>query len=144
MDALERLIAIEEIKVLEARRGRFLDTHQWDAYTALHTPEVMWKTDKSTETVTREARTEHLKEELEGSVSLHHVHSPDIEFSSPDQAQGIWAVEAMTTYHSPGRPAWRHGFGFYHVDYVRRGGKWLIAGRYYERLRVDVGGGPPD
>jgi hypothetical protein len=30
------------------------------------------------------------------------------------------------------------------VDYVKQDGAWLIAGRRYERLRVDTGGGPPD
>ena len=144
MDPLERLIAIEDIKVLESRRGRFLDTQQWEAYRALHTPEITSSSLGPSQTQSRDAMVEWLKEELEGAVSLHHVHCPDIQFSSPDKAHGIWAVEAMTTYRRPDKPAWRQGYGFYHVDYVRQDGTWLIAGRRYERLRVDTGGGAPD
>lgn len=38
-DILERLEAIEQIKLLKARRDRFVDTKNWDALEALHVPE---------------------------------------------------------------------------------------------------------
>jgi hypothetical protein len=36
---LDRLEAMEEIKLLKARRDRFVDTKDWDSLEALHVPE---------------------------------------------------------------------------------------------------------
>ena len=39
MSDLEWLVALEEIRQLKARRDRYLDAHDWDAYEALHAPD---------------------------------------------------------------------------------------------------------
>jgi hypothetical protein len=142
MDGLERLLAIEEIKTLEARRGRLLDTQDWEAFAALHIPDIVSQAAGPEPLVGVAAMVAWLRAELAGSVSVHHVHSPEIEFASPAHARAIWAMEAMTMFRRPDRPAWRHAFGFYHVDYEHRQGRWMIGARRQERLRVDTGGGP--
>jgi NAD(P)-dependent dehydrogenase (short-subunit alcohol dehydrogenase family) len=139
MDGLERLIAIEDIKQLEAKRGRLLDTQDWAGLAALHIPDLAWSGGSDAKGGV-EGMVAWLAEELAGSVTVHHVHSPEIEFVSADHAKAIWAMEAMTTYRRPDKPAWRHGFGYYRVDYHRRDGVWKIGARTQERLRVDSGG----
>jgi len=139
MEGLERLLALEEIKTLEARRGRLLDTQDWVGYAALHLPEITSNVGGPEPLEGVDAMVAWLRGELDGAVTVHHVHSPDIEFASPNRATGIWAMEAMTHYRRPGSTAWRHGYGFYYVDYERRDGVWKIAGRRQERVRVDTG-----
>ena len=39
MSDLEWLVALEEIRQLKARRDRYVDAHDWDAYQALHAPD---------------------------------------------------------------------------------------------------------
>jgi hypothetical protein len=144
MDSLQRLLAIEEIKTLEARRGRFLDSQDWAAYSALHLPVLRSGVPGAEEQTDLAASVEWLRAELHGAITVHHVHSPEIEFTTADHATAIWAMEAMTTFRRADRPAWRHGYGYYHVEYERRDGVWKIAGRRQQRVRVDTGGGPVD
>jgi plasmid replication initiation protein len=139
MNDLDRLIALEEIRTLEARRGRLLDTQDWAAYAELHVPEITTDIGAPEPLQGAAAMIDWLREQLAGAVTVHHVHSPDISFTSEDTAHGVWAMEAMTHYRRVGSTAWRHGYGFYYVDYERREGVWKIAGRRQERVRVDTG-----
>jgi len=42
MDALEKLIAQQEIRDLSARYAMLLDDHEWDALTELWTEDAVW------------------------------------------------------------------------------------------------------
>lgn len=44
MTDIERLIAIEDIRTLFARRLRYMDQRQWHLYTALHTEDAVSET----------------------------------------------------------------------------------------------------
>jgi len=140
MDGLERLLAIEEIKRVEAARGRLLDTQDWAGYREIHAPEIVSHASPTEPLNGVDAMIDWLRAELKDAVTVHHVHSPEIDFDGPDRAHAIWAMEAMTVFRRPDGESRRHGYGYYHVDYERRGGAWKIAGRRQVRTRVDTDG----
>jgi hypothetical protein len=140
MDGLERLLAIEDIKRLEAARGRLLDTQDWAGYREIHAPEIVSHASPTAPLNGVDAMIDWLSAELKDAVTVHHVHSPEIDFDGPDRARAIWAMEAMTVFRRPDGESRRHGYGYYHVDYERRGGAWKISGRRQIRTRVDTEG----
>jgi hypothetical protein len=138
MDGLERLLAIEEIKRVEAARGRLLDTQDWAAYREIHAPEIVSHAAPDRPLNGVDAMIDWLRNELKDAATVHHVHSPEIDFDGPDRAHAIWAMEAMSLLRRPEGESRRHSYGYYHVDYERRDGVWVIAGRRQVRARVDV------
>lgn len=129
------VIAIAEISRLKARYFRFVDTKQWADLTALFTPDAtLFFPEAQDAPLPRDAAIAMIAKALEGGISVHHGHMPDIEIVSADRAHG-WAMEDRLFWPSD-RPSvlgleTLHGYGHYHEDYVRRDGRWLI-----ERLKV--------
>jgi hypothetical protein len=136
MSDIERLVAIEEIKRLKARRDRAVDTKDWDAYEGLHAPDAwsqaegleMWKS-------AAEMRAK-VSASLAGVTSAHHSHTPDITFQSRDQATGIWGMEDNLFWKQGEDEHWLHGFGFYHETYERQNGRWVFTTRRLKRICV--------
>ena len=135
MNDLERLIAMEKIKSLVARRVRALDARDWDTYGSCHAPEH--RSDFFKGAVDREAMMAALRAEAEGVSSIHHVHSPDITFLSPTEATGSWAMEDRRYWQQGDDEHWLHGWGYYHETYRRQGDDWLITSRELARTRVE-------
>ena len=147
MDALERLIAIEEIKLVKARRCRAVDSKDWELYRACHTPDCKSYAlgSDSDPIVGRDAMTASVEKSLIGKTTVHHVHMPEITLTSPVSAEGVWAMEDMLWWEHKGVAHWTHGYGHYHETYEKHGGQWLIASRKLIRTRVDNGtGARPD
>jgi enoyl-CoA hydratase/carnithine racemase len=138
--------AAEEIALLVARRCRALDEQDWSTYAACHTSDFVSEA-LATETGGTEpvrgidAVVEQLRTTLAGCRSLHRVDTPEIALTGPDSATGVWAMEDRLWWdgaeEEPVR--WLHGFGRYHETYRRQDGRWLIAGRRLERVRVSRG-----
>jgi hypothetical protein len=136
----------EEIALLVARRCRALDDQDWDAYAACHTPdfvsEALASETGDLEPVAGiEAVIARLRTALHGCRSLHRVDTPEIELTGPSRATGIWAMEDRLWWPATdaGPERWLNGFGRYHETYERRDGRWLIASRRLERIRVSRG-----
>jgi hypothetical protein len=145
MDVLARLAAIEEIRHLKARYFRFLDLQDWPAYCALFTVdgvlevESLRRKDDAGAALTRKetGRTaigNWISSVLDGAVTVHHGHMPEINVTSAEHATAIWAMEDLVQW--PDRAI--HGFGHYHDVYKREDGAWRIAASRLTRLRVDV------
>lgn len=64
--------------------------------------------------------------------ALHHVHHPEIEFSDPDHATGIWAFEDRYIFRT--RKATSYGSGFYDDRYVKVDGAWKFAHSGHARV----------
>jgi hypothetical protein len=141
MDTLERLLAIEEIRLLKARRCRAVDGKDWELYRQCHTPDAKSFAlgSDADPIVGRDAMTESLKVALAGKTTVHHVHTPEITLLSPVSAEGIWAMEDMLWWEKDGVEHWTHGYGHYHETYEKHEGQWLIASRRLIRTRVDHG-----
>jgi hypothetical protein len=135
MNDLERLVAVEDIKKLVARRVRALDARDWVAYEACHSPDHT--SDFFLGAGDRESMMAALKAETAGVSSIHHVHSPDITILSATEATGIWSLEDRRYWKQGDEDHWLHGWGYYEETYGKRDGEWLISSRKLIRTRVE-------
>jgi hypothetical protein len=150
MTELERLLAIEEIKRLFARRIRSMDTKDWVEYDTCHAPDAtldafatLPEQHKPPAAVARgkAAILAMIKKVVDGKVKLitvHHAHTPEIEINSPTTAKGIWAMEDLLWWQNGDVEEHLHGWGHYHETYVKLDGSWFIQSRVLTRLRVDA------
>ena len=152
MDALERLIALEEIKQLRAKYWRCLDTKDWQGWGSVFTEDCTLLFDSGVSTgggdpqtnpkvSTRKGMVATVSKMLHQAVTVHQGHFPEIEFISDTEAKGIWPLEDIVEHET----VWIHGHGHYHDTYRKVDGKWLISSVHLTRLRmrtVAVGGIP--
>jgi SnoaL-like domain len=138
---IEDLPAILEIYKLKAQYFRFVDTKEWDQLASLFTPDAtLFFPESQTEPADLKTTIDFFIKALEGGVSIHHGHMPEIEILSSHSAHGIWAMED-TIYWPSDRPTihgceYIHGYGHYHEDYLRAGDRWLIKTLKLTRLWV--------
>ncbi len=124
--AVERLLAIEDIKQLKARYFRLMDQKNWDAFEKLFTPDVVFDLREAIfarDQVTKEilksgdllVRAEQVVDKdwmqrgaanvrrweetiLTGVVTAHQGHMPEIEITSPTTARGYWHLEHLLQF----------------------------------------------
>ena len=128
---------LDAIHQLKARYFRFMDTKDWDGMRTVFAPDVH---------IDMEAEGGGVHDDVEsfftmlvasiGDVTtVHHGHMPEIEFTSPTTATGIWAMEDKLRW--PDGTA-MHGYGHYHETYAKGDdGQWRITSLRLARLRVD-------
>ncbi len=150
MTERERLIAIEDIKRLVAKRIRTMDTKNWVEYDTCHAPDATLDSfgtlpdrHKPAGSIARgkDQILDMIKKVVDGKVKLttvHHAHTPEIEITSPTTANGIWAMEDLLWWRNGDKEEHLHGWGHYHEIYVKIDGAWLIHSRVLTRLRVDA------
>ena len=158
MTDIEKLLAIEEIKTLFARRVRAMDQKDWALYDTLHAPHAVLKSFSPDQAglaplgshggqiaaVGKEAILDAIRTLLDGPVkvtTVHHAHTPEIEITSESTARGIWAMEDMLWWEDGEETQFAHGYGHYYETYEKIDGRWLIASRTIRRLRSET---PPD
>ena len=143
MTDLERLIAMEAIYRLKARRDHAVDQKDWDTYAGLHTDDYVAMSIRPGETIVGgRAAAEALAEQLKNVTTVHHSHTPVIEFQDRDHATGIWAMEDNLFWTRNGQKQWLRGFGFYHEKYVRGAdGQWRFAYRRLQRTHAETSPG---
>jgi SnoaL-like protein len=142
-DALARLLDIEEIKQLKARYFRCLDTKDWQGFGDVFTADAVMDADGFVQHG-REEILAFLPPILEGVVTTHHGHMPEITITGPDTATGIWAMFDYLTWPGDGPPKGLQGFGHYREEYVRERVGWRIGHLVLTRLRIDpLAGGLP-
>ena len=111
MTELERLIAIEAIRTLFARKLRYMDLKQWDDYASLHAEDAYSETWKHSlpaadQPVAADGQRGRVvgPQAIAGQLarvfthptpitSVHHCHAAEIEFLSDTEAKGIWSME---------------------------------------------------
>ena len=136
MTDIERLIEIEAIKQLKARRDRAVDTKDWAAFEAMHAPDHTSANDGMEPMVGAAAATKTISTTLAKVTTVHHSHTPDITFESPTRAKGVWAMEDNLYWKQGEEEHWLRGFGFYHEVYEKQDGRWVFTWRRLERLKV--------
>lgn len=144
MDAVEKLIAIEDIKRLKARYFRCVDTKDWDGWRSVfaHDAQIDISQDVPNGVFTGpDALIASASVSLVGCVSVHHGHCPEIDITSPTTASGIWAMEDVLHWSAasayPNQTA--QGYGHYFETYEKADGQWRIKSMKLRRLRVDFG-----
>jgi hypothetical protein len=139
MTDIERLVAAEEIKQLKAHYFRYMDTKQWSGWAEVFTADAVM--DVSEEQVDqniikgRDKIIPFVSKVLEGVVTVHHGHMPEIEVTSPTTARGIWSMEDKLRW--PNGKTTLHGYGHYHETYEKVDGRWRIKTLKLTRLRID-------
>ena len=147
MEAVDRLVAIEEIKALKARYFRCMDTKDWEGFAEVFAPDAVM--DMSSEMrdrttggtgITRgnTAIAAFVRGAVDAVQTVHHGHMPEIDVASSTTATGIWAMEDSLRWPEGGPIRGLHGYGHYHETYVQRDDRWFIAATKLTRLRVDV------
>ncbi len=140
---LQRLLDLEEIKQLKARYFRFLDTKDWEGLAAVFSADAVMDADGFVERG-RDEILAFLPKVLDGVVTAHHGHMPEITLTGPDTATGIWAMFDYLTFPGETPPRGLRGYGHYHEEYVRQHDGWRIRRLTLTRLRVDpLEGGLP-
>ncbi|MET0269993.1 MAG: nuclear transport factor 2 family protein [Sphingomonas sp.] len=142
MSDLDRLIAIQAIHDLKARRDHAVDGKDWDTYAALHTDDYVAVSIADRPIVGGRAAADALAVHLANVVTVHHSHTPVIAFADPDHATGVWAMEDNLFWRRGGERQWLRGFGFYHEAYVRGAdGQWRFSYRRLERTHAETSPG---
>jgi uncharacterized protein (TIGR02246 family) len=142
-EAWQRLVDIEELHQLKARYFRLMDTKEWTAFSELFTTDAVMDADGYVQEG-RAGILAFLPKVLEGVVTTHHGHMPEITITGPDTATGIWAMFDYLTFPGDGPPRGLRGYGHYHEEYRRVDGAWRIHRLVLTRLRVDpLEGGYP-
>lgn len=127
---------IEAIKQLKGRYCRTMDTKDWAAMRQVFTDDVEMDTTASGGGVVTGAGEfmAFLEETLDGVVTVHHCHTPEVDVTSPTTASGVWAMEDMLRWPDGTE---LHGFGHYNETYEKVRGQWRIRRSVLTRLRMD-------
>ncbi len=127
----------EEIKKLKARYFRTMDGKDWAAMREVFADDVVMDTSEAGGGVIEgaDAFLDFLRPTLEGAVTVHHGHMPEIEILGPAAARGVWALEDNIIWPDGTR---LRGFGHYHETYEKLEGSWKIKTSVLTRLHVDL------
>ena len=104
---VDQLGAIEAIRQLKARYFRLMDEKRWDEWADVFTDDaVIVTTDDAPgmePIIGGAAFVAFLSPILEGVITCHHGHMPEIELLSHDRARGIWAMFDRVDHPARGR-----------------------------------------
>lgn len=106
MSDLERLVELQAIYELKARRDHAVDQKDWDTYARLHTDDYVAMSIGSEPIVGGRAAADQLAVQMAGVTTVHHCHTPVIEFQDRTNATGVWAMEDNLFWYRNGE---RHG-----------------------------------
>jgi len=158
MDAIERLLAIEEIKQLKGRYFRYLDTKDWTGLRTIFADDAVFDARASFNVDGRgeggraaesndwvyeggDRIADFIKDAVGNSRTVHHGHCHEIEILSENEARGVIAMEDQI-WDADGEVLTLHGCGHYHETYRRLEGHWQIRTSRITRLYVSLGEGP--
>ena len=149
MDALtglDKLLALEEIALLKARRDRAADTKDWALYEALHAPDHVSENGDYGRWTSAKEMIANVAASMEYLTTMHHSHTPEITFTSATRAECIWAMTGLSIWQQDGREHWFRAFGHYYETCEKRDGRWLFTSRtvkYYHTSRSPGADFPP-
>ncbi len=145
MDAVQRLLTIQDIQSVKARYCRLLDTKDWDGFAALFTEDAVMDVSQDTGNppITGIAAiVAQVRFAVDHAATSHQVHTPEITFAGPDSAHGVWAMQDRVVWQAGKSPipdvGSITGYGQYHETYRREGGVWKIAALRLSRFHVDT------
>ena len=127
---------LEAIRQLKARYFRTMDTKDWSGMRQVFTDDVVMDTSSSGGGVISGADEfmAFLSKTLDGVITVHHGHMPEIEITSPTTARGIWAMQDLLVWPNGTR---MFAFGHYHETYRKTNEAWRIASSTLTRLHTE-------
>jgi ketosteroid isomerase-like protein len=142
LSGLERLIELQAIYDLKGRRDHAVDQKDWDTYARLHADDYVAMSIGAEPIVGGRAAAAALDVQLANVTTVHHCHTPVIEFQDRTHATGVWAMEDNLIWYRHGEKQWLRGYGFYHETYVKGAdGQWRFSYRKLERTYAETSPG---
>jgi hypothetical protein len=150
-DAVQRLLDLEAIKQLKARYLRTCDQKKFDEFRELFTADCTFHIDPAdvknlegtpkqfdAEGMSTDQFMEMVRNFAGDAVTVHHCHTPEIEFDTADTASGIWPMMDFMEWTTDGVRTGFVGYGYYEEKYRREpDGQWRICSWDLPRLRID-------
>ncbi|MGH1565185.1 nuclear transport factor 2 family protein [Mumia sp. DW29H23] len=142
---LDRLCAVQELRLLKARFCRYVGARAWRDLERLFTPQGQARVYDTDGRLVLFADGAEIAPTLEARIgraqTVLHAYTDELTITSPTSADGLWAMEDRIVF--PGDeddpPRWMHGYGHFHETYERHGSRWLIRSLELTRVRVDHG-----
>lgn len=133
---LQQLSDLEEIRQLKHRYFRCIDTANWAEVGSVFADDVEIDYRGGGYRLNVKGKADMI-EFLAASfnsdvVAMHHGHSPEIEFTGPDSAKGIWYLEDR--FINPERNEDTVGTAIYYDRYVRTADGWKLSFSEYDRV----------
>jgi hypothetical protein len=148
VDAVAKLIAIEDIRQLKARYFRLMDTRDFDAMAQVFCRDAVfdcsegfgvqpvggaWKGPVGPVTCGREAIMAWIRDAFANATSAHHGHCHEVTIDSETEARGVVAMEDYI-FGLDRETEMLHAAGHYHERYRFEDGAWRIAETKLTRL----------
>jgi len=142
MTDVELLVELQAIYRLKARRDHAVDLKDWATYAELHTDDYVAVSISSKPIVGGKSAADALSIQLANVTTVHHCHTPVIDFQDRENATGVWAMEDNLFWTRNGEKQWLRGFGFYHETYIRgQDGQWRFSYRKLQRTHAETSPG---
>lgn len=148
VDPLDRILAIEEIRMVKARYFRFLDLKDKDGLESLFTHDATLDmseaaggaVDRSAIVTGADKIVRFILAAVEDAKTVHQGYMPEISVIATDSATGTWAMHDQLQWSEEVAMPFHKlvGYGHYHDRYKRIAGRWCIQASKLTRLRVDV------
>lgn len=145
MEGLERLLALEDIRLLRAIYCRSVDSHDWPRMASILTDDFLLDLSQTAEfmggariePVSGKARVMDLFEKGFSQLGklLHIVTIPEIEFQDGSHATGVWRQETYVKENRADLPGTGIAYATVFDTYRKEEGGWLIAS---VRVRLDL------
>lgn len=146
MDATQRLLALEAIRVLKADYFLHTDGKDWQAFKTLFAPgaetdmrEATGAYDETLLSHDPDAFADTTAMMLEGVTTAHFGYMPRITFIDDDHAEGIWSMEDWLWVPEGSNLPFTgtmHGWGHYHERYCRIDGRWMFETMRLTRVHL--------
>lgn len=146
MEDIRKLIEAEAIRTMIARRVRCIDEKDWDGFAACYADDAVSYSVEApgqpgTPTVGNRLIADRVAVTLAAMTTVHQIHLPEIEVTSPVTATAIVPLEDILVWEADGEKHWIHGFGHYRQKLGKIGGEWRITEHRLTRLRFESGKG---
>lgn len=148
MNDVQRLTALEAIRVLKADYFLHTDGKDWEALKTLFAPNA--ETDMREATGTHaesllshdpDAFADNNARVLGGVTTAHFGYMPRITFTDDEHAKGIWSMEDWLWVPEGSNLPFTgtmHGWGHYHERYCRIDGHWLFEAMRLTRVHMEL------
>lgn len=139
-ELLQQILDYKEILELKARFVRTVDAKDWRGYREVFHSEGRFDFGGDYAVEGGDAFVATVAGQLEGATSVHRAFLPEIDFKSPTEANGTWAVNDYIEWKpepATGERRGFQGFGYEYELYRKVDGAWKIAGWRVHYIRLD-------
>ncbi len=144
---MEDLVEINNLREVMATYARFADEKNFSALAELFVPDGTFLSKQvNGETLVSMKGRKEIEEIIAASVgpatAIHHLFSYETKLLSPTEAHSVVAMEDRVYYpkddSQPKRDFYfMHGFGHYHLDFMKIEDRWFIKSLLQTRIRLE-------